>query len=64
MDLRGARNRLMHTLDWRKQNNMTGSLLEDWTDISEECPMTFDGYDKESRPGIYMHFTIINLCVV
>lgn len=49
-NLQSAQDMLFENLKWREQNKMSNILTEDFSDVSEEFPVTLDGHDKQGRP--------------
>jgi len=54
--LNGAKDMLMKALKWRKENDMDNILNEDWSAIAHQFPFYMDGYDKEGRPLVAVHY--------
>jgi len=49
-DVRAAEEMLISDLKWRKAQGMDNIQEEDWTDMEEDFPWYYDGYDNEGKP--------------
>jgi len=57
LDISAAKTMLLDAVKWRKNNNINEILKEDWSDLEQDFPASFDTQDKMNRPIATMEFS-------